>query len=556
MQGGFPWGNRQANDTNYYSTASIPDTGVTKTYDLTVSSATLKPDGVVKPGLVVNGGFPGPLIEANWGDWILINVKNDLPDEGTALHWHGLLQQGTPYYEGVPAVGMCPIAPGNSFQYMIRADLYGTSWYHSHYSAQYAGGALGPMIIHGPVQEEADYDLDVGPVILSDWYHSEYFKLVEQTMAPASENLFPPQSNNVLINGKNNYPCANTTLDCTPNAGLSRFNFTSKRRHRLRLINTSAEAVMKFSIDGHNMTIFENDFVPIVPYTTNVVTLGVGQRSDVIVEANGSPSGAYWMRANTTCSLTDGISPFAVAAIYYENANTTAVPTSSPSYTDEQLAACRNDDLSLTVPYYSLTPDPSPPTTQVMEITYVNNATENTTGYNVWEINNQTFRADYNDPVLLEAKLGATEYDADWNVYNFENATSVRIIIKNTFTGGPHPMHLHGHNMYVLASGVGQWDGTVTNPSNPQRRDVHILEAALDANNPGYMVLQFEQDNPGVWPLHCHIAWHVSAGLYVNVLERPEDIANSRLPGVVAQTCRDWATWTGNNVVDQIDSGL
>jgi len=191
-----------------------------------------------------------------------------------------------------------------------------------------------------------------------------------------------------------------------------------------------------------------------------------------------------------------------------------------------------------------------------MEITYVNNATENTTGYNVWEINNQTFRADYNDPVLLEAKLGATEYDADWNVYNFENATSVRIIIKNTFTGGPHPMHLHGHNMYVLASGVGQWDGTVTNPSNPQRRDVHILEAALDANNPGYMVLQFEQDNPGVWPLHCHIAWHVSAGLYVNVLERPEDIANSRLPGVVAQTCRDWATWTGNNVVDQIDSGL
>lgn len=555
MDGGLPWGNKQANDTNYYSTASIPDTGVTKTYDLTVSSATIKPDGVTKPGLVVNGGFPGPLIEANWGDWIEINVQNDLPNEGTALHWHGLLQQGTQYYDGVPSVQMCPIAPGKSFQYLIRADLYGTTWYHSHYSAQYAGGALGPMVIHGPLQEEIDYDFDVGPVILTDWFHEQYYTLVEQVMSPASEGLPPPTSNNVLINGKNNYPCANTTLECTPNAGISKFNFTSGKKHRLRLINTSAEAVLKFSIDGHNMTIFENDFVPIEPYTTNVVTLGVGQRSDVIVEAVGSPNETYWMRANTTCSLTDGISPFAVAAIYYENSDTSIVPTSSPSYTDEQLAACRNDDLSLTTPYYSITPDPAPETIQLLEITYVNNATENTTGYNVWQINNETFRADYNDPILLEAKLGNLDFPSERQVYSF-NTSSVRMIVTNTFTGGPHPMHLHGHNFHVLASGVGQWDGTITNPSNPQRRDVQILEAAADANNPGYIVLQYEQDNPGVWPFHCHIAWHVSAGLYINVLERPDDITEFEIPGVMAQTCRDWSAWTGNHMPDQIDSGL
>ena len=50
--------------------------------------------------------------------------------------------------------------------YRFKADLYGTSWYHSHYSAQYAGGLLGPMIIHGPANY--DYDLDLGPVFLSD----------------------------------------------------------------------------------------------------------------------------------------------------------------------------------------------------------------------------------------------------------------------------------------------------------------------------------------------------------------------------------------------------
>jgi FtsP/CotA-like multicopper oxidase with cupredoxin domain len=41
--------------------------------------------------------------------------------------------------------------------------------------------------------------------------------------------------------------------------------------------------MQKFTIDGHNFTVIANDFVPINPYTTDVITLGVGQRSDVIV---------------------------------------------------------------------------------------------------------------------------------------------------------------------------------------------------------------------------------------------------------------------------------
>lgn len=61
-------------------------------------------------------------------------------------------------------VSQCPIAPGSSFTYTFRADSYGTSWYHSHYSAQYADGLLGAMIIHGPAH--AHYDHDLGPIML------------------------------------------------------------------------------------------------------------------------------------------------------------------------------------------------------------------------------------------------------------------------------------------------------------------------------------------------------------------------------------------------------
>jgi FtsP/CotA-like multicopper oxidase with cupredoxin domain len=98
------------------------------------------------------------------------------------------------YYDGVPSVSQCPIAPGQTKVYTFRADVYGTSWYHSHYSGQYAGGAVGPMVIHGP--KTGAYDVDIGPVMLSDHYHQDYFTLVNQTM-----NGAVPQSNNNLING-------------------------------------------------------------------------------------------------------------------------------------------------------------------------------------------------------------------------------------------------------------------------------------------------------------------------------------------------------------------
>jgi FtsP/CotA-like multicopper oxidase with cupredoxin domain len=72
-------------------------------------------------------------------------------------------------------------------------------------------------------------------------------------------------------------------LACTPNAGISKFTVKAGKKYLLRLINTSAEGMQKFTLDGHNFTVIANDFVPINPYTTDVITLGVGQRSDVIV---------------------------------------------------------------------------------------------------------------------------------------------------------------------------------------------------------------------------------------------------------------------------------
>lgn len=67
-----------------------------------------------------------------------------------------LLMMDNRWMDGVPGVQQCPIAPGSSLTYSFIADLYGTTWYHSHYSAQYAGGVFGPLINHGPATEYYD----------------------------------------------------------------------------------------------------------------------------------------------------------------------------------------------------------------------------------------------------------------------------------------------------------------------------------------------------------------------------------------------------------------
>lgn len=64
----------------------------------------------------------------------------------------------------------------------------------------------------------------------------------------------------------------------------------------------------------------------------------------------------------------------------------------------------------------------------------------------------------------------------------------------------PHPIHLHGHDFYVLAQAAGaQWNGDISTlkMDNPIRRDTATLPAQ------GYLVLAFESDNPGAWLSKC-----------------------------------------------------
>lgn len=123
--------------SNGYSIATdfdqkFPTTGKTVTYNLEITNGTCNPDGHgERLCFLINGQYPGPTIRAAWGDFLSITVKNNMQDNGTSIHWHGVRQYHSPGSDGVGGLTECPIAPGSSKTYEFNVTQFGTSWVRS-----------------------------------------------------------------------------------------------------------------------------------------------------------------------------------------------------------------------------------------------------------------------------------------------------------------------------------------------------------------------------------------------------------------------------------------
>ena len=239
--------------------------------------------------------------------------------------------------DGVNGVTQCPIAPNDYFVYEFNVTQYGSSWYHSHYSVQYADGSLGPITLHGP--SSADFDEVINPpLIMTDWGHNSAFITVESGL----------EIPDILLNGLGNVTnyyneIKNTTTVQDPYS-ITFAEGTSEKRKRylLTLINTSFTRTFVFSIDNHWLQIASADFVPITPYRNTSVLIGVGQRYNVIVEANPCPypktsplppDKNYWMRTYIVpCggSIVDISDGYERNGILRYNSSSKADPSSQP----------------------------------------------------------------------------------------------------------------------------------------------------------------------------------------------------------------------------------
>ncbi|TKA31369.1 hypothetical protein B0A50_02214 [Salinomyces thailandicus] len=520
----------------------FPTTGRTVTYDWTVSNISMSPDGYERQVLAVNGQFPGPVLEANWGDNVQITIRNQMSNNGTSIHWHGVRQLNNNGQDGVPGLTECPIAPGESHTYNFKATQYGSSWYHSHFSSQYGDGVHGPIMIHGPAT--ANYDIELGPLPVSDWY---YDGVMYHASIAEHTNGVPPTADNGLINGSMTSVYGGSHHVTTLTAG---------KRHRVRLMNTGVDNHFVVSFDEHQMEVIASDFVPIEPYNTTNLFIGIGQRYDVIIHANQS-SGAYWFRAEAQDTAGCGNN--------YNNGNIRSIfayeghESETPDSTAQDYSQRCTDETGLTPHWNSFVPEGKAGVEFTELTTSQLQQDENDGSITIyWRINGSHLQANWEVPTLEYVRTSNTSYPSDANVISLPDAGVWTYWVIQEIAGDPynvavpHPIHLHGHDFYVLGAGDDTWTSdkvSQLNFDNPTRRDVAML------NTNGWLALAFVTDNPGAWLMHCHISWHADEGLAVQFLETPDSIDS--ISSDFDSQCSSWYDFYNNDPTYLMhDSGI
>jgi FtsP/CotA-like multicopper oxidase with cupredoxin domain len=333
------WGNGFSIATNYDSV--WPTTGKTVKYTLEITNTTMNLDGGRNRTIfAVNGQYPGPAIRASWGDTLQIKVKNSLKSNGTSIHWHGIRQYKTNHMDGTNGITECPLAPGETKTYEFLCTQFGTSWYHSHYSDQYSDGVVGPIIIDGPAT--SNYDFDLGAMPINDYYYRPAFELaplIQRGVFPRG----PPSAENILING--------TNVNRNGTGKYHRNTLTKGKKYRLRLINTSTNDNFKVGLDGHDFTVITADFVPVRPFITKWLFIGIGERYDVIINANQAVD-SYWFHVVPQTGCSSNQNPNAVSIFSYAGA-TSATPSDATRNNAPPGADCADPNAQL-VPYVKL----------------------------------------------------------------------------------------------------------------------------------------------------------------------------------------------------------
>ncbi|CAH2012638.1 unnamed protein product [Acanthoscelides obtectus] len=284
-------------------------------------------DGFERTLLAVNKMLPAPSIQVCAGDRIVVDVTNAMEGYDTTLHWHGLRQKNTQYFDGVPMITQCPISAGQTFRYQMITNE-GTYFYHTHSGLQKFDGIEGSVIARLPRSQDGaahlfDYDLPEHVVFVNDWMHTH----IESKFPGLRTRSTAQQPTSILINGKGRWTdlsAGNTTT--TP---LEVFNVKKGYRYRFRMINSMTSAcTLGMRVIGHNLTVITTDGELVRPQVVDAIHSSAGERYDFILHAD-QEAGEYWIQfwATGLC-LDDQIQQLAI--LKYEGSDSTklaVVPT-------------------------------------------------------------------------------------------------------------------------------------------------------------------------------------------------------------------------------------
>ncbi|THH20196.1 hypothetical protein EW146_g1116 [Bondarzewia mesenterica] len=528
----------------------------TRTHNFSIAEVEGAPDGVHRTMLVVNGMYPGPTIEANQGDRLVINVRNNLQN-ATSIHWHGLFQNGTNYYDGTSGITQCGIPPGQSLTYKYAYiylsvptdDVNPTLQFHigrifGHdlvpltlyvcFGFIKISSIIGALIVHpdnssSPSSTLPQWDEEL-VIQMADWYHDMSDVLLDQYFSP--EGIQGTQGNEPVpdggtLNGLGQYAASGS--------GGSYFNFTLQRSKTLcnsflgacwSLIGiffmTSQVIVCVFPILDL-LHLFVSRSTPILS------RLLKRMRYSVLLHANATTSenGMYWMRATVQSDMftydQPGQNLDIRGIIKYDDAASPGLPGLTDSV-DPGPGINGLSDIDGTTSLVPLNPDPAPNATRFFPVSFsFQNAADGSF------LGQSTFLAVHNNPSGY-APIGASIEDGSQLIATEDSIQVVDVRIDN-LDDGDHPFHLHGHRPWIMGSGEGRYIGQALNNTNPLRRDTVLIPAY------SWLVLRFVTDNPGLWAFHCHLAWHMAAGLLMQFNSLPSIIAQMDVPQDIVSQC-------------------
>ena len=518
--------------------------------DLAVGQGAIEVAGRSGHAFAVNGSVPGPLVRLKEGEAVTLRVANHLAED-TSIHWHGLL---LPFqFDGVPGVSFPGIKPGETFVYELPAlRQSGTYWWHSHSDLQEQAGHYGPIIIDpagpDPVQADRDYVL-----LLSEFSplhpHTIMAKLKK------GEEYFNRQktswTDDYRLSGSDRRMWAGMRMMPTDIADVTgstytylinghapedslEYLFSPGERVRLRIINGSAMSFFNIRIPGVRMSVVQADGKNVRPIEVDEFQIGTAETYDIVVEPTAE--------AHTIVAEAMDRSGMAVATLTSRAGARAPVPSlrdpvlltmtdmghggmdhsggdhsnmgHAPSTGGMDHGSMKMRDTSSLPPDVAVGPG--------VDMVSANPADRmgdpglglDNVGHKVLTYRDLTALEPNDDPrkpsrhmqIHLTGNMERYMWSFDGRKFNavadqpirFAYNERVRVKLVND-TMMAHPIHLHGH-FFELVNGADRMH-------QPQKHTVIVQPG-------GSATFDLTADEPGDWAFHCHLLYHMHAGMF------------------------------------------
>jgi FtsP/CotA-like multicopper oxidase with cupredoxin domain len=411
-------------------------------------------EAIVLSLLQPDGTFGARMYKGNLFDVILKNTM-EVP---TSIHWHGLILPNN--QDGVAFITQYPLYPGLQYHYKFQLEQSGTYWMHSHVGLQEQRLLSAPLIIYNP--EDSKIASQEVILFLADFSFkspSEIYGELRSGNKEMKNGMSEMNSQDIV---EVDYDAFLTNYRVLENPDIIKVE--PGKKVRIRVIN-GASATNFFinlgTFEGEAIAVDGNRIKPLI---SSQFELAVAQRIDILITIPKEGGSFPILAQGEGTDKQTGI-------ILTTNENSLPKLSSITSNKASPLKNIQERNLQALFPLAKKAVD------KLVHVELGGNMAKY-----IWTINNQTWPEA--TPIVVEKDQ------------------RVEIIIENN-SSMSHPMHLHGHVFQVTAFNGKEIEGAI-------RDTVLVMPNST-------ISIQFDANNPGVWPFHCHVLYHMEAGMFTVV---------------------------------------